>query len=146
MLGKEALLLIGSPMRKSFSKLMNWKRMDPSKKEEMIREGETYLQFCMRLYKIQIKTECTSCMNIHTYSAGSWKEPYVQEVMSMEGVKVVRGDMCAFGMWQDSDKSEDGKELECWRDSERIERKRRRTASTCETAQWKSKQGRSQSR
>ena len=31
--------------------------------------------------------------------------------MAMEGVKVVKGDMCAFGMWQDSDKSEEGKEL-----------------------------------
>ena len=31
--------------------------------------------------------------------------------MAMEGVKVVRGDMCAFGMWQDADKSEEGEEL-----------------------------------
>ena len=50
-LGKQALLLIGSPMCKSFSKLMNWnwKRMDPDKKEKMIREGKTHLQFCMTL-------------------------------------------------------------------------------------------------
>ena len=35
-LGKQALLLIGSPMCKSLSKLMNWnwKRMDPAKKEK----------------------------------------------------------------------------------------------------------------
>ena len=39
-LGKQALLLIGSPMCKSFSKLMNWnwKRMDPIKQEQMIKE------------------------------------------------------------------------------------------------------------
>ena len=50
-------------------------------------------------------------MHEHPYSASSWKEACVEEVMAMEGVKVVRGDMCAFGMWQDSDKSEEGKEL-----------------------------------
>ena len=40
-LRKEALLLIGSPMCKSFSKLMNWdwKKMNPHKREKMIREG-----------------------------------------------------------------------------------------------------------
>ena len=55
--GKQALLLIGSPMCESFSKLMNWnwKRMDPAKKEKMIREGKTHLQFCMTLYKIQME-------------------------------------------------------------------------------------------
>ena len=47
----------------------------------------------------------------HPYSASSWKEPCVEEVMSMDGVKVVREDMCAFGMWQDSDNSDEGKEL-----------------------------------
>jgi len=38
----------------------------------------------------------------HPYSASSWKEEYVQEIMNQPGVKVVRGDMCAFGMWQDT--------------------------------------------
>ena len=54
-LGKQALLLIGSPMCKPFWKLVNWnwKRMDPKKKEQMIKEGKTHLQFCMTLYKIQ---------------------------------------------------------------------------------------------
>ena len=40
-LGKQALLIIGSPMCKSFSKLMNWnwKRMDPVKKEKKTEKG-----------------------------------------------------------------------------------------------------------
>ena len=44
-------------------------------------------------------------------SASRRKEPCVEEVMAMEKVQVVRGDMCAFGMWQYSDKSQEGKEL-----------------------------------
>ena len=41
----------------------------------------------------------------HPYSASSWKESCVEEVIAMEEVQVVRGDMCAFAMWQYSDKS-----------------------------------------
>ena len=56
-LGKKALLVIGSPMCKSFSKLMNWNwhRMDADKREEMKREGRRHLKFCMMLYKIQME-------------------------------------------------------------------------------------------
>ena len=84
--------------------------MDPAKKEKMIREGKTHFQFCMTLYKIQVENGMYF-LHEHPYSASSWKEPCVEEVMSMDGVKVVRGDMCAFGMWQDSDNSDEGKEL-----------------------------------
>ena len=39
----------------------------------------------------------------HPYSATSWKTPEVQEILGMEGVRTVRGDMCAFGMYQETD-------------------------------------------
>ena len=77
---------------------------------KLIREGKTHLQFCMTLYKIQIENGMYF-LHEHPYSASSWKEPCVEEVMSISGVRVIRGDMCAFGMWQDSDNSDEGKEL-----------------------------------
>ena len=83
--------------------------MDPHRKDKMIREGRTHLQIGMMLYKIQAENGMYS-IHEHQYSASSWKEPCVEEITAMEGVKVVRGDMCASGMWQDSDKSEEGKE------------------------------------
>ena len=56
-LGKRALLLVGSPMCKAFSRLQNWnfKRMDPAKQDKIIEEGRRHLRFCMMLYKIQIE-------------------------------------------------------------------------------------------
>ena len=111
-LKKEALLLIGSPMCKSFSKLMNWnwKRMKPERRDAMIKEGKAHLQFCMMLYRIQAENGLYF-LHERPYSASCWKEPCVEEVMAMEKVQVVRGDMCAFGMWQHSDKSQEGVEL-----------------------------------
>ena len=52
---REALLLIGSPVCTSFSRLqhMNFHKMDEKKKADMIREGRTYLDFCMMLYELQ---------------------------------------------------------------------------------------------
>jgi hypothetical protein len=42
-LGKQALLIIGSPMCKAFSKLqdMNYRRMSPEKRDEMMKEEIT---------------------------------------------------------------------------------------------------------
>ena len=84
-LRKEALLLIGSPMCKSFSKLMNWnwKKMRPEVRHAMIKEGKEHLQFCMTLYQIQAENGFYF-LHEHPYSASSWKEPCVEEVMAME--------------------------------------------------------------
>ena len=45
-------------------------------------------------------------MHEHLYSTKSWELPEVQEVMNTKGVRLVRGDMCAHGMYQGTD---DGK-------------------------------------
>lgn len=44
----------------------------------------------------------------HPYSATSWKEESVKEVVGIPGVRVVRGDMCTSGMWQNT---EEGRKL-----------------------------------
>ena len=102
-ISKKALLLIGSPMCRAFSRLQNWnfKKMSTEKKEHMMKEGRTHLKFCMMLYKIQIENGMYF-LHEHPYSATSWKEPAVQEVLGIPGVKMVRGDMCAFRIWQDT--------------------------------------------
>ena len=76
----------------------------------MRKEGRAHLKFCMMLYRIQAENGLYF-LHEHPYSASSWKEPYVEEIMAMEKVEVVRGDMCAFGMWQHSDKSPEGAEV-----------------------------------
>ncbi len=86
-LGKRALLVIGSPMCRAFSKLQNWnfKRMKPEKRDKMIAEGRAHLRFCMMLYRIQVENGMYF-LHEHPYSATSWKEPIVQEVMAINGV------------------------------------------------------------
>ena len=73
-LGKRALLVVGSPRCKSFSKLMNWNwsRMSPEKRDAMKREGLNHLKFCMMLYKIQMESGMYF-LHEHPYSATSWK-------------------------------------------------------------------------
>ena len=85
----------------------------------------------------------------HPYSASSWKEPCVEEIMATKGVKVVRGDMCAFGMWQESNGSTEGKELvmkptgfmtnaQCIAEElgEKCNRSHRHVASSAEDQAW----------
>ena len=57
-ISKRARLLIGFPMCKAFSKLMNWnwERMDPEKNKKMRDEGITHLTFCMMLYDIHFSS------------------------------------------------------------------------------------------
>ena len=39
----------------------------------------------------------------HPYSASSWDVDEVTEISEMESVKIVNGDMCAFGMYRDTE-------------------------------------------
>ena len=108
-LGKRALLLIGSPMCTAFSRLQRWnlKRMDPKRRDRMIEEGRNHLHFCMLIYRVQNENGMYF-LHGHPYSATSWDLPEVQEIRNMENVQVVKGDMCAFGMYQDA---EEGRQL-----------------------------------
>ena len=50
-LGKRAMLLIGSPMCTAFSQLQkyNFGKMPEEKKQDIIKMGRTHLKFCMLL-------------------------------------------------------------------------------------------------
>ena len=39
----------------------------------------------------------------HPWSATSWNEPRVQELLKYPDVEVVKSDMCCFGMYQNTD-------------------------------------------
>ena len=101
-IGKKALLLIGSPMCKAFSRLqhMNINRMDPKKWDRMISEGKTHLRWCMALYQMQMDNGMYF-LHEHPWSAKSWDDASVRELMDREGVETVKGDMCCFGMFQE---------------------------------------------
>ncbi len=81
---------------------MNYSKMSKEKKDAMMKEEMAHFKFCRALYKIQMDNGMYFLPE-HPYSAKSWKEDYVQEIMSDKRVEMVKGDMCAFGMWQEKD-------------------------------------------
>ena len=56
----------------------------------------------MLLYRIQHENGMYF-LHEHPHSATSWKMPEVEEIMGLDGVELTKGDMCAFGMYQDTD-------------------------------------------
>ena len=100
-LGNECLLLVGSPMCKSFSRLqqMNYKKMDPGKRTSIINEGLQHLRFCFLLYKIQWE-QGRYFLHEHPATATSWQQDFVRELCECEGVNKYDSDMCCFGMHQ----------------------------------------------
>ncbi|MCP2505128.1 MAG: hypothetical protein NLN65_07530, partial [Candidatus Poseidoniaceae archaeon] len=102
-LSKEALLIIGSPLCTSFSQLQNWnyQNMKPEKRDKMMREGKQHLEFCMLLYQLQHENGMYF-LHEHPYTATSWKNAKVQELLNTEGIECVQGHMCCFGMFQET--------------------------------------------
>ena len=99
------LLLIGSPMCASFSRLqnLNWGRMDPSEVERVKAYGRKHLQFACKLYALQ-KELNLYFLHEHPESASSWKEPCVQKLLASPDVTHVVSDMCVFMAWNKSRK------------------------------------------
>ena len=92
-------LLIGSPMYIGFC---SWTRMDQHKMaaevvQERLRKARAHLEFCMKLYAIQIHHgryflhECPQ-------SATSWKEARVQRILNHKEVIHVTADQCQYGL------------------------------------------------
>ena len=102
-------LLIGSPMCRTFSNLMNLNkhRMDPDKWRAMVEHGVRHLKCMCELYQIQIEGG-RLILHEHPASATSWKEDCIEKVSQMEGVEIVVGHMCRWGM---TSEDADGKGL-----------------------------------
>ena len=90
-LGKESLLLVGSPMCKAFSRLQNLNKFKRPREEVTadIKEGMTYLQFCCVLYQIQWE-QGRYFLHEHPHSASSWDMPAIKSILDLEGVENMR--------------------------------------------------------
>ena len=95
MFTKKNLLLIGSPMCASFSRLqnMNWARMGPAKAQEVKDYGRRHLHFALKLYNLQRELGLYF-LHEHPESATSWQEPGVLRLLKQPGVRRVVSDMC----------------------------------------------------
>ena len=71
--------------------------MDPVKFQQKLAEAERHLQFCLHIYKIQIK-EGRYFIHEHPRDASSWMYGNVQAVQDMIGVETIIGHMCRYGM------------------------------------------------
>ena len=92
-------LLIGSPMCKAFSILMNLnrRRMGKEKYEEMMRLAISHIEFSITLYREQLNNG-RYFLHEHPATAGSWNLPCMKNLLEEKGVMRVVGDMCRFGM------------------------------------------------
>ena len=96
---EKPFLLVGCPPCTAFSSLFasNISRMDPKQVDKIIQNGLTHLKFCTDLYWVQV-TAGRFFLHEHPYSAWSWKVPCIKELLELELVCRVRGDMCCFDM------------------------------------------------
>jgi hypothetical protein len=99
---ERSLLLIGSPMCSSFSRLqnLNWGRMDPEEVERVKSYGRKHLRFACKLYALQHELNLYF-LHEHPASARSWEEPCVKKLMELTKVTRVVSDMCVYGMEQE---------------------------------------------
>ena len=68
---------------------------------KMQEDAREHLRFCMTLYQIQMDNGMYF-LHEHPYNAKSWDLLEVRNISQQAGVEVVRGDMCCFGMYQDT--------------------------------------------
>ena len=99
LLRDKPLVLVGSLMCVPFSIMnsINYSRMDPSEVEQRKEHGRRHLQFCTRLYKLQVDGG-RYLTHEHPQSASSWHEGCIQKLLKEEGVQRVVGDQCMYGL------------------------------------------------
>ena len=71
--------------------------MTPERIEELTSEGRRHLEFCMRLYRLQLE-QGLYFLHEHPAYARSWQETSVQELVRDYRVKTVHANMCMYGM------------------------------------------------
>ena len=92
-------LIIGCPPCGPYSNLQNLNRRHMSDEQwhRMEIEGDVHLEFCCELYREQ-HARGKWFAHEHPLTARSWKKACVQDLLDMDGVRLVRGDMCAHNM------------------------------------------------
>ena len=92
-------LIIGCPPCGPYSNLQNLNRRHMSDEQwrRMEIEGGVHLEFCCELYREQ-HARGKWFAHEHPLTARSWKKPCVQDLLDLDGVRLVKGDMCAHNM------------------------------------------------
>ena len=95
---EKPMLLIGSPMCTAFS---TWQRINNKIRDPYIVECEKkravmHLEFCMELYKEQLRNG-RYFVHEHPAYAASWQEDCVKKLMTEQGVEIATCDQCMYG-------------------------------------------------
>ena len=92
-------LVTGSPPCEAFSNLLHISKAkrDPMSIEEDLRVGRHHLATAARVY-MQRHLVGKYFLHEHPAYAKSWKEDCIQKIMEMDGVYLVKGPMCRWGM------------------------------------------------
>ena len=88
-------------MCSAFSQIqtLNKGRMGQDKYEDMIRKATVHLEFCAKLYKIQMDRG-RYFLHEHPASAKSWENDMMSRLSKDQRVYTIIGDMCRFKMTQ----------------------------------------------
>ena len=95
-------LIIGSPMCRMFSRLMNLNRakMGPERFDRAMKEARDHLNFCLEIYDIQERAG-RYYLHEHPARATSWDLPEVRSFIMNHDAHLVTMDMCRYGMCLD---------------------------------------------
>ena len=76
---------------------INYARMSPEAKEDIMRRARVHLEFVCRLHRRQHRAG-RFFVHEHPAWATSWRERCVQEVIRETGAKLTRIDQCMYGL------------------------------------------------
>lgn len=92
-------VILACPPCTAFSRMqaLNWSRMQPHRKVELLKIGREHLELAVAVLKWQLKRGGAILFE-HPDGATSWQEPELQSLASLTAVKTVICDQCMFGM------------------------------------------------
>ena len=94
------LVVLGSPECKGFSTLQGLNRGTEGYRRALA-AGIRHLRLCCEIYEYQIR-EGRYFIHEHPWSASSWGQPMVLELLRKPGVQRVRVDQCMYGLMAES--------------------------------------------
>ena len=99
LLQDKPMLLIGSPMCTEYSSwnYINHPRMLVEVVQERFRRTRAHLQFCAKLYALQIQ-QGRYFLHEHPAGATAWNEKCIQSILGKHGVILVKAEQCQYGL------------------------------------------------
>ena len=92
-------LLIGSPMCRDWSQIMNtnWPRMSQEERDARTKEAREQLRFFCALYRLQ-HDEGRDFAHEHPQGAGSWNEDVIEHTRNYTDGEILTIDQCQYGL------------------------------------------------